>query len=190
MVSFVDAAFGGLALARRLRLPARPGGRLHRRGGGRQPDVLQGRGVDLDPPPGLARPLPVRGRGHARADPGHLRPGPQRAEPQRTGRGRRLHRRGLLLHQLDQLRQPGHHRRAHVLQHLRRHRPVVGPELHRRPDRRRSRSPSASSRRSIPASPRPRRPTSSSPIIRATPPTRVAYGHRCVASSAAGIADA
>ena len=30
VVSFVDAAFGGISLARRRRLPAGPGGRLHR----------------------------------------------------------------------------------------------------------------------------------------------------------------
>ncbi len=33
----------------------------------------------------------------------------------RARRGRRLHRRGVLLHLLDQLRQPGDHRRPHVL---------------------------------------------------------------------------
>jgi glycerol uptake facilitator-like aquaporin len=39
---------------------------------------------------------------------------------------------GLLLHQLDQLRQPGDRRRPHVLRHLRRHRPGLGPSLRRR----------------------------------------------------------
>ena len=41
----------------------------------------------------------------------------------RTHRARRrwcLHRRGLLVHQLDELRQPGDHDRTHVLQHIRR----------------------------------------------------------------------
>ena len=55
--------------------------------------------------------------------------------PPRPGGGRGLHRRGLLLHQLDQLRQPRHHGRPHVLQHLRRHCPVIRPELHLGPGR-------------------------------------------------------
>ena len=60
----------------------------------------------------------------------------------RPGGGRCLHRGRLLLHQLDQLRQPGHHRGPDVLQHLRRHRPVLGAELHLGPDRRRRARPS------------------------------------------------
>ena len=127
----------GPQVARRRRLPARPDARLHRRGDRGQPHVLQGRRLHLDQAPGL--------RAHflsevvatvglmlvifALARTGRSAP--------RPGRRRRLHRRRLLLHQLDQLRQPGHHRRPHVLQHLRRHRPLVGPELHRRPGRRR-----------------------------------------------------
>ena len=59
--------------------------------------------------------------------------------PVRTGGRRRLHRRGVLLHQLDQLRQPGHHRRPDVLRQLRRNRPVVGSKLHLGPARRRPR---------------------------------------------------
>ena len=45
----------------------------------------------------------------------------------RAGRGRRLHRRGVLLHQLDQLREPRDRHRPHVLQHLRRDRARLGP---------------------------------------------------------------
>ena len=56
------------------------------------------------------------------------------------GRGR-VYRRGVLLHVLDQLRQPRDHRRPDVLRHLRRHRPVLGAGVHRRPDHRRRRSP-------------------------------------------------
>ena len=51
------------------------------------------------------------------------RSGRSRRAPAAVGR---LHRGGLLLHQLDQLRQPRHHDRADVLQHLRGHRAVVG----------------------------------------------------------------
>ena len=57
----------------------------------------------------------------------------------RPGRRRRLHRRRLLLHQLDQLRQPGDQRRAHVLRHLRRDRAGLGARLRRRAARRRRR---------------------------------------------------
>ncbi len=57
-------------------------------------------------------------------------------------RGRRLHRRRLLLHQLGQLRQPRDHRRAHVLQHVRRHRARIRARV------RRSRSSSAALARS------------------------------------------
>ena len=87
-----------------------------------------------------------------------------RTVPERPGGHRRLHRCGLLLHQLDQLRQPGHHRGPDVLQHLRRHRPLLGT--------------AASSLAQVVGgvlavlaiscstrtSPRPRPPTSSSPI--------------------------
>ena len=45
----------------------------------------------------------------------------------RAGRGGRLHRRGVLLHLLHQLRQPRDHGRPHVLQHLRRHRAGSAP---------------------------------------------------------------
>ena len=79
------------------------------------------------------------------------------------GRGRGLHRRGLLLHQLDQLRQPGHHRRPDVLRHLRRHRPVLGPELRLGPGRGWGARLRAGQASSTPASPLPKRPTSSSP---------------------------
>ena len=42
-------------------------------------------------------------------------------------RGRRLHHRGVLVHQLDQLRQPGGDGGPDVLRHLRRHRAGVVP---------------------------------------------------------------
>ena len=64
---------------------------------------------------------------HARAGPGDLRPRAHRPRRDRAGRGGRLHRRRVLLHQLDELRQPGGHHRPHVLRHLRRHRPGSVP---------------------------------------------------------------
>src|SRR5438874_12862309 len=39
VVSFADAAFGGLSWAGRRGVPARAGGRVHRRGGAGEPDV-------------------------------------------------------------------------------------------------------------------------------------------------------
>ena len=44
--------------------------------------------------------------------------------------------RGLLVHVVDELRQPRRHRRADPERHLRRHRPVSAPGVHRRPARR------------------------------------------------------
>ena len=68
-----------------------------------------------------------------------------RAGRTRRGRvgGRRLDRGGVLVHVVDQLRQPGRHDRPHPVRHLRRDQPVVGADV--RPDaaRRRRRSPSA-----------------------------------------------
>ena len=76
----------------------------------------------------------------------------------RTGRaalsaagGRRLHRRRLLVHLLDLVRQPRGHHRADVLRHLRRHRPGLGARLRHRPDRR------GRTRRRAGAGPLPRR---------------------------------
>ena len=54
----------------------------------------------------------------------------------RPVRRRRLHRRRLLVHLVDELRQPRRHHRPHPQRHLRRHRPVLGA--------RRSSSPSSS----------------------------------------------
>jgi arsenate reductase len=64
---------------------------------------------------------------HPRPAAPDLLPGPHRAQPARPRRGRRPHRRRLLLHQLDELRQPGDRRLPHRLRHLRRHRPASVP---------------------------------------------------------------
>ena len=50
---------------------------------------------------------------------------------------RTLHHRGILVHQLDQLREPGGDDRARLLGHVRRHPPCRRPGLHRRPAPRR-----------------------------------------------------
>ena len=91
---------------------------------------------------------------HHRASPSHLfseviatcglilrdlRARPQRPRGHRAGRRRRLHRRRLLVHQLDQLRQPRDQHRPDVLGHVRRHRAGLGARVHRRPARRRRR---------------------------------------------------
>ena len=81
----------------------------------------------------------------------------------------------LLLHLLDQLRQPGHHDRPDVLGHLRRHRARLGTGVHRGPDRSAAPSPSWWSECCIPASPR-RRPPASSFLT--TPATMRLTEHR------------
>ena len=120
VVSFVDAAFGGLSWRDAAAyLPAQVAGCIAGAVAG-EPDVRAARGQHLGQAPGHAGSLPVRDHRHARADAGDLRAGPVRAQPVRPGRGGRLYRRGVLLHLLDQLRQPGHHHRPDVLGHLRR----------------------------------------------------------------------
>ena len=52
-------------------------------------------------------------------------------------RRRRVDRRRILLHLLNQLRQPRRHRRPHPLGQLRRHRPVLDTDVHRDAARRR-----------------------------------------------------
>ena len=86
------------------------------------------------------------------------RSGRSRVDP---GGGRGLYRRGVLLHVLSELRQPGDHHRADVLQYVRWHRACLGSVVHRRADRRRRARCQSLSRRCIPAS-RPRRPQTSS----------------------------
>ena len=137
VVSFVDAAFGGLRWRHALAyLPAQVAGCV---GGAVVANLM------------FAEPAVSISTKH-RASAAHFlsevvatlglllvifalaRTGRSRISP---GRGGCLHRRGLLLHQLDHLRQPGHHVRAHVLQHFRRHRSLLGTDLHRRPSGRR-----------------------------------------------------
>ncbi len=117
---------------RRARLHPRPDRRVHRRRGRRQRDVRAGRGEHLHTPPGEPGAPARRGDRDARAAARHLRPGADRPRGGRARGGRRLHRRGLLLHELDELRQPGDHRRADVLGHLRGDRAGVGAGLRRR----------------------------------------------------------
>ena len=89
--------------------------------------VLANLMFDLDavissPPTHRATPatLARRGRRDRWAGPRHLRLGAVRPHRPRRLRGRWLHHRGVLVHQLDQLRQPRRHDRADVLRHLRR----------------------------------------------------------------------
>ena len=150
VVSFVDAAFGGLRWRDAAAyLPAQVAGCI---GGAVLANLMFSKAAicistkhRATGPHFLSEVIATLGPA-----PGHLRPGPHRPGPTRAGRGRRLHRGGLLLHQLDQLRQPGHHRRADVLRHLRRHRPVLGPESSSPPRSSVGCWRSLSSRRSIP----------------------------------------
>ena len=59
-----------------------------------------------------------------------------RPRERRAVRGGGLDRRGLLVHLVDQLRQPGRHHRPHPVGHLRRHRPRLGADVHRHAARR------------------------------------------------------
>jgi hypothetical protein len=104
VVSFVDAAFGGLRWRYAVAyLPAQVAGCVG--GAVMAPDVQAGGHQHLDQAPSIRRPLPLRDRGHPRPAACHLRPGPHRPKPVRSGGCWGLHRRRLLLHQLDQLRQ-------------------------------------------------------------------------------------
>ena len=132
VVSLVDAAFGGLTPARRARLHPGADRRLRRRRGARQRHVRARRGEHLHPPPrepgAPARPRSSR----LRAAAGDLLPRAHRPAGDGARRGRRLHRRRLLVHELDQLRQPGDHhrpRRSRTHSPASRPRPCPGSSL-------------------------------------------------------------
>ena len=101
--------------------------RRRRRRGAGQHHVRPASVRDRHQGPHHHRPSRRRGRRHRRTDRADLRPGPHRASGTFRRRGRRLHRRGLLVHQLNIVRQPRRHRRPDVLRHLRRHRPGSAP---------------------------------------------------------------
>ena len=75
----------------------------------------------------------------ARADARDLLARPHQARRHGSGGRRCLYRRGLLLHQLGKLREPGDQHRPDVLEHLRRHRAGRGPGIRNRATRRRRR---------------------------------------------------
>ena len=126
VVSLVDASFGGLRWRDALAyIPAQVAGCIAGAIAANG-DVRAGGDQHLDQAPRLAGAPVRRGGRDARADAGDLLPRPDPARLDRAGRGRRLHRRRLLLHQLDELRQPGDQRRADVLRHLRRDRARLG----------------------------------------------------------------
>ena len=128
-----DRILGGTTTSRRVRLRRRPGRRRVRRRDRRQPDVR---------PPRRRHSRPTRVRrsglwlGEVVATFGLLLVifGVVRAGRRVGGavRRRRLHRGGVLVHVVDQLRQPRGHDRPHAHQHLRRHRAEQRPDVHRR----------------------------------------------------------
>ncbi len=71
----------------------------------------------------------------------------------RCVRGRRLHRRRLLVHVVDELRQPRGHDRAHAQQHVRRHRTQQRAHVHRDAGARRAPRGRCSGSSSSPACP-------------------------------------
>ena len=113
----------------------------------REPHVRAAGRHPLDARPLERRALARGVRRHLRAADRHPRGRARGAGEHRGVRGRRLHRRGLLVHVVDELREPRRHDRPHAHRHLRRHRP------------RRARRRSSSSRWSEPA-PQWRSPTS------------------------------
>ena len=125
VVSFADAAFGGLSWRDAAAyLPAQVAGCI---GGAVVANLMFALpAVTISAKHRASSPFPVRGHRHPRAAAGDLRAGPVRAGPDSPGRGRRLYRRGVLVHVLDELRQPGHHHRPDVLRHLRGDRPGLG----------------------------------------------------------------
>ena len=105
VVSFVDAHFGGITWRDALAyLPAQAGGCIL---GAIVANGMFAKSRDqhLNPPPRQPRALPRRGHRYARADPGHLRARQVQAIHDHPRRRRRLHRRRVLVHQLDRLRQ-------------------------------------------------------------------------------------
>ena len=127
VVSFVDAAFGGLSWRDAVAyLPAQVSGCV---GGAVSANLMfvQGRRHLLDQAPGF-RALTVLPEvvATARSLARDLLARPHRARTDRPAAVGCLHRCRLLLHELDELRQPGHHGREDVLGHFRRDRPCLG----------------------------------------------------------------
>ena len=86
---------------------------------------------NLDAPPRDGGARSLRGGGDGGADVPHLRAGAKRAQLHHARRGRCLHRLGLLLHELHELRESRDRGRSDVLQHLCGHCAVVGTRIHR-----------------------------------------------------------
>ena len=160
VVSLVDAHFGGLSLARRARLHPRPGSRLRHRRDHRQRDVRADRGQHLRPTTG-PRPAPVR-RGHR-----HPRTLLVIFSLARTGRATSAPAAvgayigaAYWFTSSTSFANPAITVGPDVLRHVCRHRPGLGPRLHRCAASRRPVPRSRSSGRSTPTSPPPRQPTS------------------------------
>ena len=116
-----DLSAGCATATPRVYVVAQVVGRVRRRDG-RQPHVRPPRDRHLDQRPRVGRALARRGRRHLRAAADHPRRRARRSRVERRVRGRRLHRRGVLVHVVDELRQPGGHHRSHAERHVRRHR--------------------------------------------------------------------
>ena len=92
--------------------------------------------------PLVGGPVARRGRRHVRAAARHPRRRARRPSRAAAVRRRRVHRRRVLVHVVDELRQPRGHHRPHADRHLRRHRARRRPRLRRAADRRRASLPS------------------------------------------------
>jgi hypothetical protein len=109
------------------------------RGRHRQSDVRRAGRQHVDTRAEQAEPVAWRNRRDVRPAPGRLRPHPQRPRCSRAICRRRLHHGRLLLHVIDELREPGRHAGQNTFRHVRGHRASIGVAIHRGAAARRSR---------------------------------------------------
>jgi len=150
VVSLVDAHFGGLSWRDALAyIPAQIAGCVA--GAITANGMFALTALSISDAPSCQRPSPVR-RGHCDAGSAarHLLARPHGPRDERPGRRGRVHRSGLLVHELHELCEPRHQRGPDVLRHLLRHRPRLGAGLRRRAACRGPRRGSRSSGRCIP----------------------------------------
>ena len=129
---------------RRLRVRRRAGRGRRRRGDGGQPDVRAARGHAVDAHAFVGRAVARRARRGVRSAAGDPRRRPLRPRERCRVRGGRLHRGRVLVHVVDELREPGGDDRPLAHRHLRRDRAAQRADVRRDAGRRARSSPSSS----------------------------------------------